>query len=967
MSKKIIATLSDARGVSIIESLVALALLSIISVTLATIYSTTVVQAKRIVNNGLCDQHNQKIYTKLLGQKVKDAEPNNFIKPTYSTKVYPTNAVTNYMELSSADQTIAKLAKRFEYFEVLDKRLYETVNSPPPVVDLAFMQHNGLISYMPLLANNYMGYLGDLYIDGHNQAAGFKDLPVELQAPMAVTFSQKNTVASKIKVELYNRESQSTVADAKFWPLPAAQYKEPGTTVARYFPFSKNKIVMAQFPDWMKDELGFKVTLQSKVTHGGGDVETCETTRFLSYAPDIQNVISYGDFAAVKYTGLTSTFEIAKLRDKTEYASNKAEAITSDVDPLAPIFTNYNAAFPAEGRNRNVCSQMGQNLKFYVKFIVKNMNLDSGVIPLCIDNSTQWLASELNGGSGWCTDKYVTPIPGGGNSGMKLKYDWKPGSTGWVPCEYLTFCGEPPQKVEVVPSGNDLEYRYHYDVTLDAGENRLWGCELKYMAAAVDVAGNLSYPPTKKIDLSSFTPAEKTALVSKLNPEGIREINPKIYFKPPPCYTCSCKKCKRGSGGFLGGIFALFLLIVLVIVTGGAALVALPGLITAGAGLLSVMCVSGGLGCRHGGDSGAAAMTAPGSGYASCKDVDNGCKCGHTCNRKIPKGPRWSDTLQSGINPATYNTNLVANSCELKTLPPTLLGPVATTVSPTFGYKTDMAGPVDPLQYQLVQNSTNMYYVRYDVDEEGVAQTRTVAPGEEVIWQSFDRTTGVFCVSRYRCSAGSWIHGTQPFEYDPTPYNDVEDVVSGNANAEGCFKVKTGYKIDWLHNGGGTKPLKGAAECLEPDFPPGVFNQTGDVLRGTTNYNYFPASPPQGYGCGPDTGDESVLPNPFTPNQRIVGMKVEDKCSEAVPYDTFAGPQNFKIAVPDAIYDDTYDMDGSLVSHVFRCWKQCVPPANMPEYSQPGHEQLYYENYSPGTDNALPFCNLKRSDFDEIH
>lgn len=97
-----------------------------------------------------------------------------------------------------------------------------------------------------------------------------------------------------------------------------------------------------------------------------------------------------------------------------------------------------------------------------------------------------------------------------------------------------------------------------------------------------------------------------------------------------------------------------------------------------------------------------------------------------------------------------------------------------------------------------------------------------------------------------------------------------------------------------------------------------------------------------------------------------MGMKVNDnQCSVAVPYETATGLQNLKIALPEAIYTTTWDINGNPIL-TFSCWKQCVPPANMPEFTNGNDDQRYYENYTAVTDQALPFCTLDRTNFDVI-
>lgn len=987
----------DRSGFSILEGIVTLAILSILSTAVYSFFSNLEKSARNISKGNICELHNAKVFSNVANQKLNPNSVKDFLYPEVTT-LYNYTGVAPMPVLMRAPPMVQL---RFDYFFGAgnNRLLYEIL--PGGDIGGFTVRNNGTMSYMPLLANNNLGYLADLYTQGGYTAnAGYKVLPaVVVPAPDDATqnfyigaMNQRYTAVTSMKLNLYQLDSRSDVADIlPYFPMPPSQFPEKSSgSVVKYFPYSLNKLVMGKFPTWMREDLGIKVSLKTEIIdfYTKAKIQDCENFSRYEYPVKIQNVVDFGDFDAATYSGAglpggtaggvsaNSTFDYKfnfnarSVRVLSQKASNKTEILSpstggkmADTDPLAPIFTNYNYADPSMGRERNLCSQTGQVIPdFHIKFKVYNLDNDPGVIPICIDTSVQWLKSEVAGG-GWC--------PRGGysyadRSYVKINYDWKPGDLGWVPCESLNFCGQVPTSVQVVDGsdakGKYLEYQYRYNVVADNNEaamNRLWGCELKYKAASIDVAGNLSYPPEPKPDLTAASAATIDSLNTKLNPETIKEINPEIFFKPPPCYLCSCKKCSKGKGGFFGSFFALFVFIVLVIATGGAAYLALSGVLTTVLGVTAAICGMGGLGCETG-SGGTTALTSPsGNQFTSCNDspAPSHCKCGQTCTKKKVPAPRWSDTLvpNGSVNPA------LKTRCTADTLP-TTLGPETTAVNVTRSYKVQMtaaeAAPLtvgaDP-QYVKVPGSVDNYYVMYNYNEDGTKDYRVVDSTDEVVWQEFDSSRGVYCTMRSVCNNGTWQRSSQPY----TTYAANGDETSGSAAPEGCFKVKTAWSIDW-DNKTLDKPSPKAAQCIEIDFPTGVFNETSDTLKGSTDLQFE---------CTDVTSARTYVdPTGRPASTRIVGTLVPNVC---VAPSTYTNASNSDVTVylaaPPAqdIYDTVTDSDGNT-TQVFRCHAQCVPPINLPQGPLSGEEQRYYQNYSAGSDPNLGFCRTDKTSFDSI-
>ncbi len=1012
------------KGFSVLEGLIALAIISIVIFATYSSYYRLESSSKRLARNNICELHNKKIFS-VIGSKRLDASVDqDFISPAInSSYVSPFTASGPPLFSVPVPPAInaaaaAALKARFEDFPAAgDMKLYNLRGSYTLPTTTLTILNNGIESRMPLLSNTHMGLLADMYNNGFKNA--YQDLPQALSPsfevsgsnPAMSSFNQKYKAATKIQLSLYQIANKVVVGNLDpYFPMPASQYPEQvggNGPVTKFFPYSKNEVIMAQFPSWMRADLGIRVNLRTEVTDliTNAAIQTCDNYSDYEYPNKIQNIIDFGDFDAIKYNGMgapgtATNFNPANLRVTTAEVSSKAQIPgISDSHPLAPIFTNYNID-PALGRERNKCSQAGQIISnFYIKFRIKNLANDPGAIPICIDNSVQWLASEKI--NGWCPD-------GVGNfakqSEVKINYDWQTSGGGWKPCENLKFCNQEPDKVVVVDVGDanrTLEYQYHYTVSVDnnsAAQNRLWGCELKYMAATVDVAGNLSYPSNPRPNFGT-NPLTLASLASGLYPEPIKEIAPKVFFKPPPCYMCSCKKCKKKWGGFLGAIFAILIFIVLVIATGGAALYLLPYL-AGSLGVLALMCGAGNLGCSSS-NSGTTAVSSPvGNQFTSCADnlPFTNCKCGARCNKVKMPGPVWVDSVEGNSTAAIAN-NLQNQMCAVGSIP-RVLGPENTTVNMTLTYKTEIpAGQVASLpagMYSKVENSATAYYAMKSLDENGVLQDKVVQNQDEVVWQEFNRNTGVYCVSVNKCQAGTWVKSTQQYE------NTGPGPAMLTGPQEGCFKVKAAHNIDWAPNLSSYTQDKPAAKlpaaCLEVDYTPGVFNEYGAMLKGYADLTHE---------CAEVLPANLVSPFPFPkPNfndntKRFVGTASLTAPAEETTFENASNvSQTITLAAAIGISDNAmcagsgggsgylktpYKLDKKnlfMSLLVNRCeaapedftsngcdslqnWTKCEPPINMPTGPASGTEQRYYETYTQAH-RDLKFCTMERTNFDII-
>jgi hypothetical protein len=887
--------LKSKRGMTLVELVISLAALLTVSALILPGFSRQIQSLHDLSGGGVCEGHLASAFAKIQQQKIDPANARDFLSPDFP-------AANQAPQPALRVPTI--LHDRFNRLNLTtsaDKVLYK--NRPGKTLESVNFANDGIELYTPLLANNFMGYLGDLYSKDFKD--GFRALPAELRPDFSKDVLE---FSGEIKLDLYRLEDGELQPSlSRFWPRPKNQFEQP--TI--FQPVSQKRIVVAEFPSFIKDDLGFRVTVRGVVRDKFGRVvSTCVASRPYSYPFDFHAAMSFvEDFNVVRFKGSSQ-----EITDRTSQLSNKG-SISKNFDQttwnwLEPIFTNL-AVNPNDGRDRELCSQKGTDFSFEARLRVLNYAREPGMIPMCLDNSYQWLKSEISKG-GWCPQTNIT-----GQSHLRINYSQSEVRDGWVPCEYLRFCNQAPNQVTVTKgtSGSGVpftEYRYRYDVKADdnASLNRLWGCELSYKMAAIDTAGNLIYPPGAKPAIGS----DWLGGDDKVNLAQIRSVNPKIYLKPPPCYTCDCKPCKKGKGGFLGSLFKILIFIVLVVITGGA--YAAAYFVTSMVfGFASVACLLGGIGCEQDKYASASPLSSAGK-YRSCDDRNWNCKCGHRCTKRRPPGPRWADTLSGDGDDDQLLNNLVDKRCQ----------------------------PAErPLDLDGVRFTAKLQYKSYD----GVDMSQEpVEHFDEVLWQEFMPTPGKYCVAHFRCENKEWKPMKESFIDPNTGAQSI-------GNLSGCFDVKVAYDIQW--GTGPNKPQRGKPSCLEVNFNRGPFNDSGEGLKGYNDLDYE---------CFRDTKDQNITPAYRTSDgdMRVVG-KVKNSC----PVETQVNGQVIRLAAPLAQW--TTINNGDSQETYFECWKRCDPPAFMPEgpltLDQIGQmtKQKYYEAYSASY-SEMRFCTLNKEDFD---
>lgn len=310
-------------------------------------------------------------------------------------------------------------------------------------------------------------------------------------------------------------------------------------------------------------------------------------------------------------------------QDQSSSSINYKDLINENKN-FASIFAGTNFGTPTGGlipnaqygRERPICSQgdvdgkrlvnfdranpqMGalQSKEFTIRLLFKNLDKEPGVVPLCLNTSSHGNFLPPSGDQfQWC--------PGGAYAETYIYSDHKPGQGGWVPCEYLRLCGEPPIRTKITTNDKgDLAYYSTYNLYNDNNFNRksrLWGCDLSFAVALMDPSGNLSYMPK-----------QTTGQVEK---PGILSVVPEIYIKPPPCYACGCSPCKKKKW------YKRLWRFVVSVVSGG--------IIGGGTCLYQMLDSSSGGYCSRGNNSN--------QGDSRKCDENHGCPCGGSCSRINP-------------------------------------------------------------------------------------------------------------------------------------------------------------------------------------------------------------------------------------------------------------------------------------------------------------------------------------------
>jgi hypothetical protein len=789
-------------------------------------------------------------------------------------------------------------------------------------------EFSGVRLYTPLLLAGSMGYLADLYNGG--ACADYIPAPNFIKA--AIREPNINLFMRVRRQNLITKNVEN--ACPAFWPRSKNQFGRE--TI--YEPYTDTNYDIASYDPggaaggkvWVSSDYGFQVDFRGEVVNSGtGAVEsTCEIGRTFTMPFDFQNVMDFlEDLKVVRWSMVPPP--TGSYRDWTHDFGEPSRGLVRDKrnkflsvsDNLKTVYTNfYTKTDGNEVKDRPICSQTrNERTAFTISFEIRNLSKEPGVVAMCLDTSKNWLqraGADATDSYYWCkkstaavTDSVSVNIVNDDRTFARVQ--------GWVPCEDMHLCHERPLATRVVKLGDD-SVRYEYDYSISNGLNdgsdgfapsRLWGCEMKFGVALVDPAGNMSYVPNDALT-DALRVADET--MDQAVPSAMREINPKIYPRPPPCFLCNCKACKGKS--LFGGFFKWLLLIILVVVTAGAAtpFIAIPGMVGAITGIAALSCLSGNLGCEGGGG-----YTAPNfddAKFLQCDDVNRGiCKCGQKCNRVKSPGPTWIDRLDGDPDDDT------ASSSQCK--------PESKVI------KTSLKEFTALLSYKTLEGTRYKYFVGPD--------EILVDPGDEVMWEEFDPATGIYCFAVYHCKSGAaGAAGTWAVS------QETVDDINGNSvtgNLQGCYYVKVGSEANWSASPDGTKPGLGAPVCLYPNFYNGgaalPTNPSGEPLMGYADIKYE---------CWEDTGSEALTPVPpvgAKDNKRYFGNPLE-QCSKPYTYET----TTVRPATPEKKLTSCGDS-----GDCFECWKECRPPLNSPFNPFAGTEMMYYQPYTAAA-GSLPWC-----------
>ncbi len=689
---------------------------------------------------------------------------------------------------------------------------------------------DGVMLYTPLLIKGAVADVADMYNNGLYHA-DFGPAP-------AYVIGKEGTLDPRYAMEIQMRVDRILLTDKsiantsnKFWPIPRNAYgNTDASDVSKYRistvedTIAKVKglnpfFAIAQFPQAgdgieMSWDYGFQVTFKGKLQElASGAYSDCSTTQEYFLPSDFHNVVSYRsdfDFLTPPSTSVTSPQALVtqKLSSKFDSYSD----VVADPTFLSIFFgTNFGTDSTGQpnvrfGKNRPECSQDGTKSKtFEFRLSFKNINKEPGAIPMCLDTSVR--PPDLLDNSGkdfymWCN--------GGAGAQTLITNDFLPGQTGFVPCEKMRFCGQTPEAVTFTNttdvSGNSTyTYAYKYTIRNDgnAGRNRLWGCDVSFSTAIVDPAGNLSYVP--RSDGGSII---DTSAILGINRPFISSIVPKIYFKPPPCYTCKCKPSKSGKSWFIAVLAVIAVGVAMffgvpIVYTGLTSTLASSGVTLAVAqGVAGVIitavstCMfqfSGMTGGKCNPDN---SMKDTQGDYRACKSQDKVPKCsnGFTCNNvTAPPAMNFDTDLPAGL---TDQSALGYCSYEVKKRVTD-----GVTWQVEMGARKDPNGPID------FNGLINFADPTPKLDP-NAAYTPINGTSN---YTMLDKQNGLYCFSQWKCV---WNGSHGEWQLD-------SGTVDGAAGVpyEACWKIKGGTELKFLPTG---KVTPGVTTCLKVDTDPGT-------------------------------------------------------------------------------------------------------------------------------------------------
>jgi type II secretory pathway pseudopilin PulG len=890
--------------------------------------------------------------------------------------------------------------------------------------------YNGILLYTPLLMQGAVADLADLYDLPSFRGNAASPLPPIFQSQQDL--ESKNLM---IQIQRYNLNKGSSSPDeftgsGHFWPIPRIQFGIPGDPklvpkAARSYEIrdSSNDFLIDQgkgpamkiavLPHdentlQMSWDYGFLVTLSLNNYQPSTNFSpvSCQLQKEYSLPPAYHNTLSFqSDFDILDppAQAYTVTGQPQKQRVNPKLLSNKNDILSllgqpGPADAISTMFSNVSVKAADGANNRPICTQDSSidtktlDLPLTVTLKFRNLSKEPGAIPMCLDSSGvpaglrtldgsdyQWCPSDINKGA-------EVRIVGKNNNGAS------PAQQGWVPCENLNLCHLKPDAVQITPSAalglpdDTITYSYQYNFKNDSNTkgSSLWGCMMSVQTAVLDPVGNLSYVPA-----GGKVPNSKTGNIGSAKP-AMSTVPPFIYFKPPPCYTCKCKNCK-GSKSLLGLILALIILVVAIsfaqpelfsvfsdayasVMLGAADLATAATLAVGGIAIAATAtCFLQAAGATNAGlCTDGSPITYTAGGYNSCRDSNNGCSCGYTCQKLVPPDPYFGQSDWSMGSKAPSQTYCVYNNGATN-------APAGIVLPGTGGYAWQVKMGLRDASGSISK----------------IAQADI---GQMSSYSMMDNASGFYCASQRICTADSSSLTNASWQV----YVDVDYNKGVPTPMEGCVPIKVGTQI----NVGGNNISKGAAKCIKPDLEfsssealkdfssfncqafngvgaynisalasatsfagyTGIAGQAG-ALTTTPYYStsaipgfFFPAVLPAtgncsgAVTCDSSSGCISLAPYPTTtiegtftggPISTIVSNDCNPKPSSSA-YSCSFGPHGFA----STCYDFTYNS--------WTGWNKCVPPPNLSDYMFDAKTMMSFENWTsvPGSiKSVLPFCS----------